>query len=172
MNEWQNVLFSKVNKVGFFLLVSCLYNKQNKIRLLGDIEFVLTCSTRCLTNEWEISSSALHEKFHISARPRAIDIPSVLVSGMLRRNRSEERPAVFAVCCKIRCLPQFGRGWEKERGKKWIETPEETIQGGKAKWKGRPPRVRPFTVFAGHPWCWSGYFGDRTPKESAQTGEK
>ena len=41
MSEWQHV-----NKFDFFLLVGCLCNKQNNTWLLGDIEFLLMCSTR------------------------------------------------------------------------------------------------------------------------------
>ena len=33
-------------KVDFFLSARCLYNKQNNTWLLGDMEFLLTCSTR------------------------------------------------------------------------------------------------------------------------------
>ena len=35
--------FGNVNKVDFFLLVRCLYNKQNNTSLLGDVEFLYSC---------------------------------------------------------------------------------------------------------------------------------
>ena len=38
--------FWNVIKVDFFLSARCLYNKQNNTWLLGDMEFLLTCSTR------------------------------------------------------------------------------------------------------------------------------
>ena len=63
-----------VNKVDFFLLVSRLYNIQNNLWLLEDMEFSFSCSTRHLMHEWgqrirEISSSTRDEKFHISKQP-------------------------------------------------------------------------------------------------------
>ena len=41
--------FWNMNKVNFFLLVRSLYNKQNKTWLLGDMEFLSSCSTWYLT---------------------------------------------------------------------------------------------------------------------------
>ena len=52
---------------------SCLYNKQNNIWTLGDIEFIFSCSHSishsfaALTRS--ISMWTLEDKFHISARP-------------------------------------------------------------------------------------------------------
>ena len=39
-----------MNQVGFFLLVRCLYSKQNNTWLLGDMEFLFSCSTRYLNH--------------------------------------------------------------------------------------------------------------------------
>ena len=52
---------------------SCLYNKQNNTWVLGDMEFIFSCSHSiyhsfaALTRS--ISMSTLEDKFHISERP-------------------------------------------------------------------------------------------------------
>ena len=43
--------FLNLDKVGFFLLKRCLRNKQNNTWLLRDMEFLFSCSTRCLSSE-------------------------------------------------------------------------------------------------------------------------
>ena len=63
--------FRNVKKVGFFLSVRCLYNKENHTWLLGEMEFLFSCSTRChsfAALTCEISSSTLEVKFLIPAR--------------------------------------------------------------------------------------------------------
>ena len=70
---WMNgyvLSFWNVNQVDFLLLARCLYNKQNNLWLLGDVEFLFLCSAQCLYL-WgllahEMLSWTLGEKFHIT----------------------------------------------------------------------------------------------------------
>ena len=69
MNELQ------VNKDDFFLLVWGLDNKQNNTWLLGDMEFLLSCSAQYFTHllcslvRYQVEQG---KNFHISMCPRII----------------------------------------------------------------------------------------------------
>ena len=49
MSLWITFCFWNANKVNYSSLVRCLYNKQNMTQMLGDMEFLFSCSTWCLT---------------------------------------------------------------------------------------------------------------------------
>ena len=73
------------NKVGFFLLVSCLCNKQNNAWLLGDMEFVFSCSIRYLTHS--LSSLVRYWVEHSkrnSLSPRVNVLPTIYLALHLR----------------------------------------------------------------------------------------
>ena len=54
----QSVFEMQIKSTTYSSLVRCLYNKQNMTRMLGAMEFLFLCSTRCLTcsctNLWDI----------------------------------------------------------------------------------------------------------------------
>ena len=69
--------FGNVNYVGFFKLVTSLYNNKNNTWFLGDKEFLFKCSTRS-AHSWDISSWILEEKLKLL---RKVDFRCILSIG-------------------------------------------------------------------------------------------
>ena len=74
--------FWNASKLGFLLLVRCLYHKQNDAWLLWDMDFLFSCWSRslryiidCCVRSWDIGT--LEVKFHSS--PRSCIIPCLFL---------------------------------------------------------------------------------------------